>query len=89
MKPWPWRPVAILALALLGWFALPIVEALFGAMADGYWLQLFSFGGAAVLLLVEIRFPTPGRWKLLAWLGGLLVLAWGGILLFLWLIWPK
>jgi hypothetical protein len=89
MKPWPWRPVAILALGLVAWFGVPISRTLFGDTADGFWLQGLALGGAAILLVQEIRRPTPGRWKLLAWLGGLLLIAWAGGLLFLWLIWPK
>lgn len=90
MKPSAWRPAAILALGLLALFAVPVSRTLFGDAVPEIWVQVIAVAGALLLLWQEWRSRSPGeRWRLVAILGGVLVLLWLSGVAFLWLIWPK
>lgn len=89
MKRSPWRPIAILALGLLTLLGVPISRTLLGDRFPEIWVQVIAGAGALLLLWQEWRERDGrGRWRLLAWLGGLAVLLWVAGIAFLWLIWP-
>lgn len=86
-----WRPILILLLGVLALFGVPIIRTFSPAERDpAGWLQPLAALGALLLLGLEFRGrDRAGRWRLLAWAGGLLALAWVAGVVFLWLIWPK
>lgn len=90
MRSASWRPLTILLLGLLAVFGVPVGRAVLGDAIPGLWIQIPAAAGAVLLLVQEWRGRTgAGRWRLLAWLGGLLALAWVAGVAILWLIWPK
>jgi hypothetical protein len=82
--------MVILLLGLISVLGVPLTRAVLGDAVPEVWLQALAAGGALVLLWQEWRLRKGSdRWRLLAWLGGLLALLWLGGVALLWLIWPK
>ena len=79
-----------MVLGLLALFGVPVVRTLTLEAVPPVWLQAPAAAAALLLLVLELRGRNPaGRWRLLAWLGGLLALVWVVGVLILLLIWPR
>ena len=84
-----WRLVAIALLGAVALFGELLTHTLLGRVVPDAWVQIPAAAGALLLAWLEWRVRNrAGRWRLVAFLAGVLALLYIGGIALLWLIWP-
>jgi|GEM_PF-6816771 len=85
-----WRMGAIALLGAVAMFGDLVTHNLLGRAVPDALVQVPAAAGALFLAWLEWRTRKgTGRWRLVAYLAGLLALLYLGGVALLWLIWPK